>query len=110
MKKVILLFAVAVLLSGCAGWNNYWAYWREHPLGYPQQANTSQAYQSNLATNPKYYNPNMDCTTYPPGHPIQVVGGQISYPQQDGSVIVCKPKGGDVYNNQGYKVGTYKPR
>ena len=116
MKRIIYLCVTAMLLSGCAGWNNYWANVRQNqannPSYYQQQPVTYQqpTSQPNLRTNPQYYHPDMDCRTYPPGYPFPVEGGSIRYPQQNGEVIVCYPKGGDVYNQQGTKVGTYKPR
>jgi len=115
MKKIITLLALVVLVSGCAGWNNYWANVRQNQAnnpGYYQQPATYQqpSTQPNPMTNPQYYHPDMDCRTYPPGYPHTVRGGSYTYPQSDGSVIVCIPRGGDVYNQQGEKVGTYKPR
>lgn len=67
--------------------------------------------QQNYQSSDQDLHPDMEKRVYPPGYPIPVRGGQISYPQPDGSVIVYSPpSGGDVYNQQGQKVGTYKPR
>jgi hypothetical protein len=69
--------------------------------------NPQQYQQSNY--NPQYYNPDMDCQTYPAGYPFKVTGGMVTSPNPDGSVTVCRQRGGNIYNTRGQQVGTYEP-